>query len=271
MYDRFNRKIDYLRISVTDRCNLRCIYCMPEQGIVLKNHRDILSYENMVAIAREAVGLGIRKIRLTGGEPLVRKGIVFLVEQLRTIENLKELTLTTNGVLLDRLAEPLKSAGLDRINISLDTLVSEKFRNITRIGNLDDVLRGIDAVMAAGFRNTKLNMVLIPGLNTDEVDNMKSFCCQKGLILQRINHYSLDGRSSRNARGRVFTAERPMSCTACNRIRLTADGYFKPCLFSNLEIPVDMEAISESIRQTVLLKPERGSACTVRENWQIGG
>jgi cyclic pyranopterin phosphate synthase len=271
MFDRFNRKIDYLRISVTDRCNLRCIYCMPEQGIALKRHRDILSYEGMVAIARGAVRLGIKKIRLTGGEPLVRKDVVCLISRLRSIKELKELTLTTNGVLLDKLAVQLQSAGLDRINISLDTLDPEKYLKLTRIGILDDVLRGIDAVINAGFENTKLNMVLMPGINTDEVADLQDFCRQKGLILQRINHYSLDGRKSRAGMGMGFAAERPLSCASCNRIRLTADGHFKPCLFSNLEIPVNMDDIAGSIRKTVLLKPEKGSSCTVRQNWQIGG
>ena len=268
MLDRFNRKIYYLRISVTDRCNLRCTYCMPETGIQLKNHSDILSFEQIVSIVREAVKLGITKVRLTGGEPLIRKDISSLVEQLRAVKGIREITLTTNGVLLEKMAKGLKKAGLDRLNISLDTLDPGKYRCLTRIGNLDRVLRGIDAALEVGFRNTKLNMVLIPGVNTDEVEALKRFCLEKGLRLQRINQYSLSTITSIN---RQFTTERPLNCSICNRIRLTADGFIKPCLFSNIEIPVNLDHIGDSLRQAIVNKPECGTFCSSRENWQIGG
>lgn len=268
MLDRFKRDIFYLRISVTDRCNLRCTYCMPENGILLKKHGDILSYEQIVAIVREAVKLGITKVRLTGGEPLVRKNISLLIEELRAETEILEITLTTNGTLLPKMARSLKRAGLNRLNISLDTLNPETYRRLTRKGNLELVLKGIDSAIDAGFLNTKLNMVLIPGINTHEVEDLRTFCLNKGLKLQRINQYSLSDINSIN---RQHTSERPLNCSLCNRIRLTADGHLKPCLFSDIEIPINMARIKESLMQAIMNKPECGSFCSRRENWQIGG
>jgi cyclic pyranopterin phosphate synthase len=268
MLDRYNRHISYLRISVTDRCNLRCIYCMPSEGIPMKSHSDILSYEEIIRIVRQAVKMGITKYRLTGGEPLIRKDILMLIRKLSAEKGIKELTLTTNGVLLEEMASDLKKSGLDRINVSLDTLDALKYRKLTRIGKLERVLRGIDAVINAGFQGTKLNMVLIPGTNTDEIANLKEFCLRRGLLLQRINHYNLSSIRSIN---RQYQAERPLDCNVCNRIRLTADGKLKPCLFSNLEIPVDLDDIEGSIKRAILCKPEQGTVCTHRQNWQIGG
>lgn len=268
MLDRFNRKINYLRISVTDRCNLRCTYCMPEQGVVPKSHHDILSYEKMVEVAREAITLGIKKIRLTGGEPLVRKGILYLVEQLKKLPNLEELTLTTNGVLLETMARPLKEAGVDRINISLDTLDPGKYKKLTCNGEIKYVLKGVDAVIEAGFKNSKINMVLIPGINENEVESMNAFCKEKGFSLQRINHYSLMDIKSID---RNYIAERPLKCEHCNRIRLTADGKLKPCLFSDLEIPLDFNNLRESLIKAIQSKPEAGTCNSNRQNWQIGG
>lgn len=268
MLDKFDRKIDYLRISVTDRCNLRCTYCMPEEGVPPRSHYDILSYEKIVTVAREAIGLGIKKIRLTGGEPLVRKGVLSLVEQLKQLPGLAELTLTTNGVLLETMAQPLKEAGIDRLNISLDTLVPSKYRELTRCGDIRRVLRGIDAVIRAGFRDTKINMVVIPGFNKDEVENMRAFCLEKGFSLQRINHYSLFDIESID---RDYAAERPLKCSRCNRIRLTADGKLKPCLFSNLEVPLDFDHLRESLVEAIQSKPESGTCNSSRPNWQIGG
>jgi cyclic pyranopterin phosphate synthase len=241
---------------------------MPENGIPLKAHRDILSYEQIVSIALEAVKMGFSKLRLTGGEPLVRKDLVLLVDRLSKIKGIREITLTTNGILLPWTAPELKKAGLNRLNISLDTLNPETYRSLTRIGHLDDALRGIDAAINAGFQNTKINMVLIPGINTQEVDDLKIFCLKKGLKLQRINQYSLSRLDRIN---RQHTSERPLDCSLCNRIRLTADGFLKPCLFSDIEIPVRMDHIAESLERAVLEKPECGSFCVSRGNWQIGG
>lgn len=271
MYDSFNRLIDYLRISVIDRCNLRCTYCMPEEGIQLKSHNDILSYEKIVQIATAAAGLGICKLRLTGGEPLLRRNIAFLVRELKAIPGIVEVGLTTNGSLLAPLAVDLKQAGLDRINISLDTLHPEKYREITRWGDIQPVLAGIRAAQQAGFSGTKINMVLIPGFNDNEVAAMQDFCRGRGLQLQRIHHYHLqDHRTSLQSRG-VLEAERPLSCRVCNRLRLTADGKLKPCLFADREIAVDFHDIRASLEQAVQAKPPKGVACSNRGNWQIGG
>ena len=180
MLDRFNRRIHYLRISVTDRCNLRCTYCMPEEGIHLKRHNDIISYEKMVEIVEAAARLGIDKVRLTGGEPLVRKGVSYLIERIKAVPGIEEVALTTNGVLLTDMAVELKKAGLDRLNISLDTIDPEKYKKITRVGDISHVLAGLDAAAAAGFRGTKINMVVIPGVNENEVAGMTAFCLKKG-------------------------------------------------------------------------------------------
>lgn len=268
MFDKFNRQIDYLRISVTDRCNLRCTYCMPEEGVVPKSHHDILSYEKILEVVKEAISLGIKKIRLTGGEPLVRKGVLLLVQQIKKLPGLEEFTLTTNGVLLDKMARPLKKAGLDRINISLDTLDPGKYKELTRIGDIKHVLRGIDAVIEAGFKNTKINMVLIPGFNDYEAKTLQTFCRKKGFALQRINHYSLTDIESID---RTYVAERPLKCEHCNRIRLTADGKLKPCLFSDMEIPLDFSNLKESLSRAIQCKPESGTTNITTQNWQIGG
>ena len=151
MLDQFNRKIDYLRISVTDRCNLRCTYCMPAEGIDLAQHKDIVSFEEIYNIVKQGADDGITKVRLTGGEPLVRKGIVDLVSQLSSIDEIKDLSMTTNGILLDQFAQQLADAGLDRVNISLDTLSAEKYKSITRGGDINKVYDGINAAKAADY------------------------------------------------------------------------------------------------------------------------
>ncbi len=268
MLDAYNREINYLRISVTDRCNLRCTYCMPEAGIQLKSHFDILPYENIIQVVAAASSMGIHKIRLTGGEPLVRKNISFLVRELKTIPGISEVSMTSNGTLLDLLAEELKQAGLDRLNISLDTLDAGKYRQITRNGDIEKVFAGIAAARKAGFTITKINMVLIPGFNHEEVDQMKEFCLQNELVLQRINHYSL--RNYESVQKELVT-ERPLSCNICNRLRLTADGKLKPCLFSNQEFAVDFSNIRATLEKAVQAKPRYGVACRNREIWQIGG
>jgi cyclic pyranopterin phosphate synthase len=241
---------------------------MPEAGIEWKKREEILTYEENVRVVKAAAGLGISKIRLTGGEPLIRKNVCELVASLKRVNGIKELAMTTNGVLLESLALRLKEAGLDRLNISLDTLDPEKYRMLTRGGHVDRVLRGIEAVGKAGFEHTKINMVILPGINLDDVEKMKSFCREKGLFLQRINHYVLKDRDSCLF---PYEAERPLSCALCNRIRLTADGMLKPCLFSDREYPVDFNDIAASIRQVIREKPAAGHSCTVRGNWQIGG
>jgi len=268
MLDKFKREINYLRISVTDRCNLRCSYCMPAEGIPKKEHTDIISYENIIKIVRSAVEIGINKIRITGGEPLVRKDIISLIKGIKSVPGVKELVMTTNGVLLEKMAEDLKRAGIDRINISLDTLDAKKYKELVRIGEISHVLKGIEKAIESGFTGTKINMVLIPGFNDNEIEDMKNFCRIKGLSLQRINHYSLHDINSID---RKYEAERPLKCSVCNRIRLTSEGKLKPCLFSDLEIPLDKDDPERSLRQAVLSKPRNGSMNTTRGNWEIGG
>ena len=268
MLDKFNREINYLRISVTDRCNLRCTYCMPPEGIPKKKHVDIISYEDIIKVVRSAVEIGINKIRITGGEPLVRKDIISLIKGIKSVPGVEELVMTTNGVLLEQMAWELRKAGIDRINISLDTLDPKKYKGLVKTGEISLVLNGIEKVIEAGFTDTKINMVLIPGFNDDEIEDMKKFCKSKGLSLQRINHYSLHDINSIN---RKYKAERPLKCSVCNRIRLTSEGKLKPCLFSDLETPLDKDDPEKSLRQAVLSKPRQGSMNNTSGNWEIGG
>lgn len=295
MNDTLGRKITYLRLSVTDLCNLRCIYCMPDHGVPKRAHSEICSLEELCDMAAAAVSLGVRKVRITGGEPLVRRGVVSLCRMLRALPGLEELCLTTNGVRLPELAAPLREAGVDRLNISLDTLRPERYRSITRIGELSSVLRGLDAAEAAGFSRTKLNCVLMGGVNDDEIKDfvrltqacplsvrfielMPMGACAKwekarflpaGAVLDRVPELvpaGTDGVSRLyripGAAGTVGLIE-PMShafCAECSRIRITADGKLKPCLHADTEIALrglHGEALLDAIRQGIARKPER--------------
>lgn len=169
LLDGYGRKIDYLRISITDRCNLRCTYCMPPEGIEPKGRQEMLRYEEIERLVQEFVRLGVTRIRITGGEPLVRRGVVDLIGALSRIEGIEDLSLTTNGTLLDQYARPLKESGLGRVNISLDSFDSERFRRITRGGDLGQILRGIHAALEADLQPVKLNVVVIRGVNDDEL------------------------------------------------------------------------------------------------------
>lgn len=169
MKDQFKRDINYLRVSVTDRCNLRCVYCMPEDGVAITDHDAILSFEEILRVIKAGVKVGISKIRLTGGEPLVRKGIIDLVRDISSIPEIDDVALTTNGILLPQMAKELKDAGLNRINISLDTLNAERFEQVTRIGKLGEVWAGINAAIKEGFNPIKLNTVIMRGFNDDEI------------------------------------------------------------------------------------------------------
>jgi cyclic pyranopterin phosphate synthase len=171
LIDNFGREISYLRVSITDRCNYRCIYCRPEKPFKFIPHQEILRYEEIVEIIQEAVKLGITKVRITGGEPLVREGIVNFIKQLRKIDKLEDISLTTNGFFLPEYAEKLKAAGLNRVNISLDSLQEEKYKRITRGGSLEKVLGGIDSAFKAGLLPIKINTVVMKGINDDEVDD----------------------------------------------------------------------------------------------------
>ncbi len=275
MKDTFQREITYLRISLTDLCNLRCVYCMPPEGVRKQTHNQILSLEEIGEIARAAVELGVKKIRLTGGEPLVRRGVLSLCRELRRIPRLQELTLTTNGLLLPEMAAELKAAGVDRVNISLDTLDPEKYCRITRGGRLEDALAGIQAARDAGLSPLKLNCVLIGGFNDDEIPALAALTEREPVEVRFIELMPIGDtadfgpeaylpceavlerlpRLEPAAVERAGVAERfclpgatgtvglirPLSrcfCAQCDRIRLTADGYLKPCLHSREEISV---------------------------------
>ena len=271
--DSHGRQINYLRLSVTDRCNMRCFYCMPKEGIVKTGHDAILSYEELLLIAEAAVGLGIEKIRITGGEPLVRAGIVPFLERLSRIGGLRHLALTTNGLLLGEMAADLHRAGVQRLNVSLDSLDPQTFASITRGGDLKKVLAGLDAAVDAGFPPPKINCVIMRGVNDAEIldfanmtlergnpvrfieympvvreDGWQRYCISGDEILDRIaRHYSLEhldkglysgpSRDFRipGARGTIgiITAVSGHFCSNCNRIRVTSTGQAKGCLFSD--------------------------------------
>ena len=296
MTDRYGRTIRYLRLSVTDLCSYRCVYCMAEEGVEKRRHGDVLSIEELAEIGAAAVRCGVDKIRLTGGEPLVRRGILTLCERLRALPGLRELTVTTNGAALGAMAAALRAAGVDRLNVSLDTLRPERFRAVTRRGELDDVLRGLDAADAAGFTGTKLNVVLLGGVNDDEIPALCALtkerpiemrfielmpigdalyfgpeaCIPVDTVLERMpglqplprahgsvaRRYTLPG-----AVGTVGLIS-PVSCSfcsECNRVRLTADGFMKPCLHSAEEFPLrglHGAALRDAIRAAVNAKPE---------------
>jgi len=179
MIDKNNRNINYLRVSITDRCNLRCVYCMPKEGVSVIGHNDILKYEEILRVIKIAVRVGIVKVRVTGGEPLIRKGVVDFLGLLKRIDGLEDISLTTNGILLENFAEGLFNAGIRRINISLDSLNTEKYASITRGGNLKAVLRGIDKVEKTGFSPIKINVVVIKGVNEDEVLDFAKLSIEK--------------------------------------------------------------------------------------------
>ena len=294
MKDQYGRTVDYLRLSVTDLCNYRCRYCMPPEGVEKLPHSSILSLEEYVEIAAAAVELGITKIRVTGGEPLVRRGIVELCRALRAIPGLRELCLTTNGSQLTALAAPLRDAGVDRLNISLDTLHPEHFRAMTRTGSLEDVLSGIQAAERAGFKQLKLDTVLIGGVNDDEIEDFLSLtkehlwevrfielmpmgpCAawpkERFLpVTEILNRFPALEEIEPNGVARRYRLPgamgtvgliTPMShefCGACRRIRVTADGKLKGCLHSREEISLrglHGRELEDAILRGILQKPK---------------
>jgi len=264
--DRFNRKINYLRISVTDRCNLRCVYCMPECGIKLMKHSDILTYEEITEIVKVAVDLGIDKVRITGGEPLVRKGIVDLVKMIDAIPGVKDLSMTTNGTLLDQFAEPLAKAGLKRVNISLDTMDPDEFRKITRVGDIRNVLEGIKAALKAELKPVKINCVIKKSQLEPHAQEVLQFCLKNNIEVRFIKEMNLKtGVFSK------VTGGDGGNCKSCNRLRLTADGKIKPCLFSDLEYDVRELGIGQAIHRAVGIKPASGTENRVNFFSNIGG
>lgn len=291
MKDSYGRNINYLRISVTDLCNLRCKYCMPEEGISKVHHEDILTIEEIEEIAKVFVSLGVNKIRLTGGEPLIRSGIIDIVEKIGGLEEIKDLAMTTNGILLKQYAKDLKSVGLNRVNISLDTLNEEKYSYITRGGKLKDVLEGIEIAKKVGLTPIKINTVLIGGFNDNEIENFvrltekeeidvrfielmpigeaieleSEYYVSNQLVLDKVPQLVKTKREDisspavyyklPNGKGKVGIIN-PISCKFCeycNRVRLTAQGKLKLCLHSNEEI--DLKSAlrkGEDIRSIIL-------------------
>jgi len=266
MIDSHNRCINYLRISVTDRCNLRCIYCMPKPGIHLLHQDDILSFEEIMAVVRVAVSLGVCKVRLTGGEPLVRKGIVDLVAALAAIEGIQDLAMTTNGILLSRYARELARVGLHRVNVSLDTTDPVRYRKMTRGGHVDHVLAGIQAAEEAGLVPIKLNCVVGAFSTQRDLESVRAFGCTRGLAVRSIEcmEFSTGGFS-------VVAGGTGGDCHRCNRLRMTSDGFIRPCLFSDQAYSVRKLGIREAIEQAVLNKPEAGGPCTDHGMYSIGG
>lgn len=266
MLDRFDRNLNYLRISVTDRCNLRCKYCMPEEGIKLFSHKDILTYDEITDFTKVAVSHGVTKVRITGGEPLVRKGITNLVRMISGIEGITDLSMTTNGTLLKDYAYELREAGLQRVNISLDTIDAAKFAILTRTGNLNDVFEGIEAAMEAGFSPVKINCVVRDSKEEDEAKKVADFCSKNGLAIRYIHQMDLvSGHFS------MVEGGSGGDCSVCNRLRLTSNGKLKPCLFNDVEFDIRELGYEKAIWLAAKMKPECGSRNITGEFYNIGG
>jgi len=307
LIDPLGRQITYLRVSVTDRCNFRCVYCMPPTGVKWQSHNEILRYEEIAEIVRLTAGLGVREVRITGGEPLVRKDLPALVRMLADIPGIDDISLTTNGILLGQMVEELAEAGLKRLNISLDTLDPQKYKRITRGGDLHRVWCGIQTAEAAGISLIKLNMVVMKGVNDDDIAEMARLTLDHlwvvrfielmpiqnqenwgdgfplpaeaftplGEIYRQLEPLGLqqvDGRTgngpaleyrlpgSKGKIGFISPLSEEMFCKRCNRLRLTADGNLRPCLMSDLEIPLrdalrSGKDIRPLIEKAVALKP----------------
>ena len=294
MIDRLGREITYLRMSVTELCNLRCRYCMPEDGVCKKDHADMLTEDEIITAVEAAASLGVTKLRITGGEPLVKKNIVSICRRAASVEGIQEVCLTTNGILLPQLAKPLKEAGVKRLNLSLDTLDPQKYAYITRVGRLDTFLAGLDAAFEAGFEKIKINAVLIGGFNDKEIVTLAELTRQYPVDMRFIEMMPMydggdfdetafipntrvldalpeavpvehDGGVAKlyrlpGAKGNIGLIS-PVSahfCGACNRIRLTADGKIKPCLHSADEYSLkglDLDGMRKALEEAIWNKP----------------
>ncbi len=266
MYDRFNRKINYLRVSVTDRCNLRCVYCMPEEGVKLMHHNDILRFNEIIDTIKYAVSKGVDKVRITGGEPLVKKGIVELVEMIAKIDGIKDFGMTTNGIFLKKYAQQLADAGLHRVNISLDTLNSEKYRKITRVGDINQVFEGIEAAKKAGLTPVKINCVVKKSSDEPDAEEVAQFCAENDLQIRYIQEMNLETGSFSVVEGGTGG-----NCSICNRLRLTANGDIMPCLFSDLRFNVRELGIEQAFAAALGEKPKSGHVAKKSQFYNIGG
>ena len=266
MIDRLGRKINYLRISVTDRCNLRCRYCMPEEGIRLLKHSDIMSFEEIVEVTETAVSMGITKVKLTGGEPLVRKGIEKLVESIAAVEGIEDFGMTTNGTLLTQYAHDLARAGLKRVNISLDTISAERYSGLTRGGYLEDVFKGIEAAQKAGFNPIKINCVVGQFSQPSDEQEVKEFSKSKGLEVRIIRQMCFEtGYFS------VVEGGEGGDCPRCTRLRLSSDGKIYPCLFSDIFYDLRKLGVKRAIEQALANKPQAGGPCANNAMHRMGG
>ncbi|HEY3321803.1 MAG TPA: radical SAM protein [Planctomycetota bacterium] len=266
MIDAFGRAITYLRISITDRCNLRCEYCMPPQGVPLVAHEDILSYEEIAEVARVAVSMGIEKIRVTGGEPLARRHIERLVALLAAIPGVRDLAMTTNGILLAENAAALKKAGLMRVNVSLDTLNPRRFAQLTRGGELQRVLDGIAAAQAAGLSPIKLNCVMASSREEPDARSVADFGRKEGLEVRYIRRMNL-----REGRFSIVEGGSGGDCARCNRLRLSCTGVVRPCLFSELGFSVRELGARAALEQALASKPRCGMSSDLSTLKSIGG
>ena len=266
MLDTHGRTINYLRISVIDRCNLRCVYCMPEAGIQCKQHQDILSFEEIIDVVKYGVNLGINKIKLTGGEPLIRRNIVHLVEMLANVSGINDLAMTTNGILLPKYAKDLKIAGLQRVNISLDTLDADKFKAITRGGNLTEVLKGIEAAQQAEFSPVKINCITGNPFTKQDTEAVKQFALKNNLEIRFIKLMDL-----KSGKFSIVEGGTGGDCPKCNRLRLLSDGTIRPCLFSDIGFNIRKLGIAKAMQQAIACKPEKGTVCNDQWMYGIGG
>ena len=294
MIDQLGRDITYLRISLTDKCNLRCRYCMPEEGVCRRSHHEMMNEDEVVTAVEVAASLGIHKIRLTGGEPLVKRNIVSICRRVAAVEGIREVCLTTNGILLPQLGKQLREAGVRRLNLSLDTLDKDKYAYITRIGQLEQFRAGLDAALDAGFDKVKLNAVLIGGFNDDEIEALSNLTMEypvdmRFIELMPIQDHDEFGESAYvpysrvleklpqavpvpkdggvaklyrlpGAKGNIGLIS-PINahfCGECNRLRLTADGKLKPCLHSGDEYSIKgltREEMKAVFEQAIWNKP----------------
>ena len=305
MIDAYGRNITYLRLSVTELCNLRCRYCMPPEGVCKRSHDEMLTEEEMTDAVKAAASLGITKVRITGGEPLVKPNILSICRRVSMVDGIRETALTTNAVRLREMAVPLHEAGIRRVNISLDTLDERKYAYITRVGCLKDALEGIEAALAAGFEKVKINAVLIGGFNDGEVPALAALTLKWPVDVRFIELMPMPGSAFFGEAKAFLPVERvleklpgaepvpghdgvarlyrlpgacgniglisPLSshfCAGCSRIRLTADGFLKPCLHSREEICIkgmNLEEMKEAIRKAILMKPGQHEALSATE------
>ncbi|OOM15939.1 GTP 3',8-cyclase MoaA [Clostridium saccharobutylicum] len=272
MFDIYNRKIDYIRISVTDRCNLRCIYCMPEKGVQSVDNKDILSYEEIIYLCENFAKIGISKIKITGGEPLVRDNLAYLIKKIKSIQGINNVTLTTNGILLEEQIDSLVKSGLDAVNVSIDSLDEITYKSITRIGDVNKVIRGIDKTLEYKNIVVKINCVPIEGINDKQILDITKLAKNKNLSVRFIELMpiglgkKINGMSEEKIKkiiqenyGELIVYNKPMGngpsnyyslenfqgkigfisavnhkfCNSCNRVRITANGFLKTCLQYN--------------------------------------